>query len=75
MDQEVHDFLGKEVIETCSGLDGFFSPVFIVPKKDGWWQAIINLKALNKYLNTQHFKMENIYTLRDILKQGNYMGN
>ena len=31
------------------------------------------IKALNQYLHTQHFKMESIYTLRDILKQGDYM--
>ena len=74
MDQEIHDLLGKEVIEACLDSDGFFSPVFIVPKKDGGWRPIINLKALNQFLRTQHFKMENIYTLRDILKQGDYMG-
>ena len=72
MDQEVHDLMKKEVIEVCSDLDGFFSSIFIVPK-DGGWRQIINLKALNQYLNTQHFKMESIYTLRDILKQGDYM--
>ena len=74
MDQEVHDLMKKEVIEVCLDLDGFFSPIFIVPKKDGGWRPIINLKALNQYLNTQHFKMESIYTLRDILKLGDYMG-
>ena len=29
MDQEIHDLLGKEVIEACLDSDGFFSPIFI----------------------------------------------
>ena len=48
MDQEIHDLLGKEAIETCLDSAGFFSPIFIVPKKDGGWWPIINLKALNQ---------------------------
>ena len=46
MDQEVHDLLKKEVINLFSDLDGFFSPIFIVPKKDGGWRPIINIYEL-----------------------------
>ena len=59
MDQEMRDQLEKKVIETCSDSDGFFSPIFAIPKKDGGWRPIINLKVLNQYLNTRLFKMEN----------------
>ena len=42
------------------------------PKTGKQLQSSTHLRALNQYLNTQHFKMESIYTLRDILKQRDY---
>ena len=48
--------------------------MFIVPKKDGGWRPIINLKRLNSYLEVPHFKMEGIRDLKDILQMGDYMG-
>ncbi|MCG8624878.1 MAG: hypothetical protein MJE68_23125, partial [Proteobacteria bacterium] len=37
---------------------GFVSNVFPVPKKDGGQRPAINLKKLNEYVHTEHFKME-----------------
>ena len=34
---------------------------------------MINLKHLNKFLPYQHFKMEGLHLLRDILQEGDYM--
>ena len=53
---------------------GFFSPIFIVPKKEGGWRPVVNLRSLNKYLRIVHFKMESIALLKDILQRGDYMG-
>ena len=52
---------------------GFYSNVFVVPKRDGGWRPIINLKRLNNYIRCSHFKMENILSLRDVLKKGDSM--
>ena len=52
---------------------GFYSHLFIVPKKDGGHRPIINLKKLNQFVKPQHFKMESINMLKDILKRGDYM--
>ena len=35
---------------------GFMSNVFLVPKKDGGQTPLINLKKLNEYVYTEHFK-------------------
>ena len=35
LDKEVQDLLGKEAVEPIQTRDGFFSPLFVVPKKDG----------------------------------------
>ena len=55
------------------GTQGFFSDVFVVPKKDGGWRPIINLKRLNSFLEIPHFKMESIKSLKDVVLPGDYM--
>ena len=45
----------------------------MVPKKDGGQRPIINLKKLNSFVQTQHFKMEGIHMLKDLLKPGDWM--
>ena len=52
---------------------GFYSSLFLVPKKDGGKRPVINLKDLNAYVPPYHFKMEGLHTLRDILKEGDWM--
>ncbi len=34
---------------------------------------MVNLKALNDFVETVHFKMEGLHTLRDLLKQGDWL--
>ena len=73
LDKEVQDFLEKEAIEKVMSPGGFYSPLFVVPKRDGGWHPIINLRRLNQYLNMTHFKMESILSLRDTLHRDYWM--
>jgi len=34
---------------------------------------IINLKAINQFIHTEHFKMGGIYTVRDLLRPGDWL--
>ena len=52
---------------------GFLSQLFPVPKKDEGRRPIINLKRLNSFVQTVHFKMEGIHLLKDTLKTGDWM--
>ena len=52
---------------------GLISSIFLVDKKDGGHRPVINLKNLNSFVNFQHFKMEGIHMLRDLLKKGDFM--
>ena len=51
----------------------FFSNLFLVLKKNGSMRPVINLKALNQWVETPHFKMEGLPTLQDLLRQGDWL--
>ena len=40
------------------GHRGFYSTIFLVPKKNGQMRYVINLKCLNQWVEAPHFKME-----------------
>lgn len=66
IEQEVEQLLLKEVVRELPSLPvgGFYSTLFLVPKKDGGQRPVINLKCLNAFIEAPHFKMEGIHTLK-----------
>ena len=68
LEREVQDLLAKDAIEPTTK-SGFFSPMFVVPKKDGGWRPIINLRKLNAFPSVSHFKMESINSMRDVISR------
>ena len=73
---EVNMLLEKVAITSVrspSGLKSFYSTLFLVPKKGGQMRPVINLKKLNEWVKPQHFKMEGIGTLRELLKGNEWM--
>jgi mRNA-degrading endonuclease HigB of HigAB toxin-antitoxin module len=72
--EEVQNMLEKEAIEITKPQGGFLSNIFLVQKKDGGQRPVINLKALNTFMETQHFKMEGMNNLKDLLRKGDWMG-
>ncbi|CAC5372561.1 unnamed protein product [Mytilus coruscus] len=74
MSTEVRKMLTKEVIvpvKPCR--DQFLSNWFLVPKKDGGQRPVLNLKQLNQHVMYQHFKMEGLFMIKDLLKVGDFM--
>ena len=53
--------------------DSFVSRMFLVPKGDGSHRPIIDLRELNKFIRWEHFKMEGIHLLKDLLQKGDWM--
>lgn len=43
-------------------VESFFSPLFLVTKKDGTFRSLIDL-SLNKFVENSHFQLENIKAL------------
>ena len=52
---------------------GFLLHNILVPKENGQMRPVINLKNLNQWVEAQHFKMEGIATLKDLLRLGDWM--
>ena len=77
LDQGVQELLNKEAVRLVKQLvvtEGFISSLSVGPKKDGGNRPVVNLKPLNQYITYEHFKIEGIHSLRDLLKLGDWLG-
>ena len=53
---EVESMLAKQEITPVQPSQGnFISQIVVVPKKDGGYRPVINLKALNRFVVEEHF--------------------
>lgn len=62
------------IVECCDLPSQFISSIFLTPKSDGTYRFILNLKSLNKFIQPQHFKMEDIRTAMKLIQKNCYMG-
>ena len=51
---------------------GFYSRLFLVPKKNGSLRPIIDLSTLNAYLQVPTFKMETVSSIRNSIHPGDW---
>ena len=73
---EIKRLQDKNVIETCEHVEGeHLSNIFLRPKKNGGARLILDLSELNKSLEYQHFKMDNIHTVMDLISPNNYLAS
>jgi len=61
------------IIKCCEEPGQFISKVFTVRKADGSDRLVINLKPLNKFIECQHFKMEDYRTVCNLMAKGCFM--
>ena len=65
--------IDKNVIERTEAVPGqIISNIFVVPKQDGTFRLILNLKNLNEHVEKIHFKMETLKTAVQLVKKGCY---
>ena len=55
----------------CSGQ--FISSYFLVPKPDGSFRFILNLKNLNTFIDTDHFKIEDLRLATRLISKNDLM--
>jgi hypothetical protein len=73
LSEEVQSLLLKSVIEEIpptQSTPGFYSRLFLVPKKTGGMRPVIDLSILNSYLSVPHFKMETNRSIRACILPG-----
>ena len=73
--QEIDSLLNKNAIEIVKPVEmhsGFYSTLFLVPKKNGEMRPVINLKPLNKYLQKKHFKMDTLSKVLNLVEKGDW---
>ena len=51
---------------------GFYSHLFLVPKPGGRWRPVIDLSALNAYLQPPRFRMETARSVRNSITLGDW---
>jgi hypothetical protein len=52
---------------------GFYSNMFVIPKKNGGSRPVFNLKTLNQYIQAPHFKMETLQEVTKLIKKNNFL--
>ena len=75
LQNEVQSLLKKDAIEIVPEINrqaGFYSTFFLVPKKTGDMNPVINLRPLNRYIRKQHFKMETLTSVLNLVKTGDW---
>ena len=51
------------------------SPIFVREKSDGSYRIILNLKKFNEFVTYDHFKMENLFSATDMMKEGCFLAS
>lgn len=70
----INELLTIGAISKCQPCQGqFVSRTFLVPKPNGKMRFILNLKELNKFIDTKHFKIEDLRTALKLISQNYFM--
>lgn len=73
---EIKKLIIARVIEEASPCkDQVLSPVFLTQNKDGSHRLILNVKRLNEHVKYEHFKMEGLSSVRDIITKDSFLAN
>lgn len=62
----------RSIIELRRDEVKFVSPAFAIPKKDGSLRLIVDYRELNRKLRDEHFKMDSVRTVADLISQDDY---
>lgn len=70
----INELLSIGAISKCHPCEGqFVSKTFLVPKPNGKMRFILNLKSLNKFIDTKHFKIEDLRTALKLISKDYFM--
>lgn len=74
--RSIENLLSIGAIRCCKPCDNqFISSYFLVEKANKEFRFVLNLKKLNKFIQANHFKMEDGRTAAKLLAEGDFMAN
>lgn len=75
-DAEIQRLIDKGAIsQMVPSEDQFLSPFFLIEKSSGGMRFILNLKELNLYISSAHFKLEDWRTVVRLMLPGSQMAS
>lgn len=73
---EIKNLIDMGAIVRCEAVEEqLLSPFFLVPKTDGAKKFILNLKCLNQFIKTSHFKIEDMRVALKLIYQNYFLSN
>lgn len=72
--ESINNLLAIGAVSKCTPCKNqFISKIFLIPKPNGKSRFILNLKELNKFIETFHFKLEDLRTALNLISQNCFM--
>ena len=71
MMQVIENLVIKRVVEPVPMVEqgqGFYSNLFLVPKKSEGWRPVLKLKPLNHFVNKQGYKLDSIRSIKNAIQ-------
>ena len=77
VDNHLSELLAEGFIEQLDHMlpNGWVSNIFLVPKRQGGFHMILNLKELNKFVKYTKFKMDHVDKVISLLRPSDFMGS
>ena len=76
IDRKISQYIDKAIIEEVQHENGeFISNIFAEDKSDGDIRVIFDLTDLNKFIKDQHFKMETIEIVKNLIQKDSFMSS
>ena len=77
VDNHLSELLAEGFIEKLDHMlpNGWVSNIFLVPKRQGGFRMILNLKELNKFVKYTKFKMDHVDKVISLLRPSDFMGS
>lgn len=74
MSEAIKNLISIGAVSKCLHCEGqFISSYFLVPKPNGKARFVLNLKKLNKFIDTDHFKIEDLRTALKLISKNCFM--
>ena len=73
-ESDIKDLLEKEAVREVKAQDDqFTSTLFLVQNESGDYRPIINLRALNRFMGKESFKLEGLQVVKSLIQQGDFI--